>query len=208
MENAIILNKVEKEYCIDSNTLTISENNLCTNNQENVICIKGICSKINANGLPLCENDGSYLNTFQTISGSYNFCIHNNAIIGISTNSNSKTILTEMPGVYLFEVTSQIEEGTVISYNTKVIDQIIHNESTHVVAEFKEYLIKGDTSEFLMQYYKKKEIYNLLPKIFECYISCSVIFPNYVTLPESKYIYKNIKKKTKSNRCSTRTRRP
>ena len=80
-------------------------------------------------------------------------------------------------------------------YNTKVIDQIIHNESTHVVAEFKEYLIKGDTSEFLMQYYKKKEIYNLLPKIFECYISCSVIFPNYVTLPESKYIYKNIKKK-------------
>ena len=34
-----------------------------------------------------------------------------------------------------------------------------------------------------------------MPKIFECYISCSVIFPNYVILPESKYIYKNIKKK-------------
>ena len=46
-----------------------------------------------------------------------------------------------------------------------------------------------------MQFYKKKESFNLLPKIFECYISCSVIFPNYVILPESKYIYKNIKKK-------------
>ena len=80
-------------------------------------------------------------------------------------------------------------------YNIKVIDEIIHNESSHVVAEFKDYLIKGDTSEFLMQYYKKKESFNLLPKIFECYISCSVIFPNYVILPESKYIYKNIKKK-------------
>ena len=80
-------------------------------------------------------------------------------------------------------------------YNVKVIDEIIHNESTHVVAEFKDYLIKGDNSEFLMQYYKKKESFNLLPKIFECYISCSVIFPNYVILPESKYIYKNIKKK-------------
>ena len=80
-------------------------------------------------------------------------------------------------------------------YNIKVIDEIIHNESTHVVAEFKDYLIKGDNSEFLMQYYPKRETYNLLPKIFECYISCSVIFPNYVILPESKYIYKNIKKK-------------
>ena len=80
-------------------------------------------------------------------------------------------------------------------YNIKVIDEIIHNESSHVVAEFKDYLIKGDTSEFIMQYYRKKESLNLLPKIFECYISCSVIFPNYVILPESKYIYKNIKKK-------------
>ena len=80
-------------------------------------------------------------------------------------------------------------------YNIKVIDEIIHNESSHVVAEFKDYLIKGDNSEFLMQYYKKRESFNLLPKIFECYISCSVIFPNYVILPESKYIYKNIKKK-------------
>ena len=80
-------------------------------------------------------------------------------------------------------------------YNIKVIDEIIHNESSHVVAEFKDYLIKGDNSEFLIQYYKRKESFNLLPKIFECYISCSVIFPNYVILPESKYIYKNIKKK-------------
>jgi len=80
-------------------------------------------------------------------------------------------------------------------YNIKIIDEIIHNESSHVVAEFKDYLIKGDNSEFLMQFYKKKESFNLLPKIFECYISCSVIFPNYVILPESKYIYKNIKKK-------------
>lgn len=35
----------------------------------------------------------------------------------------------------------------------------------------------------------------LLPKIYEYYISCSVIFPNYVILPESQYIYKNIQRK-------------
>ena len=80
-------------------------------------------------------------------------------------------------------------------YNIKVIDEIIHNESTHIVAEFKDYLIKGDISEFLQQYYKKKESLNLLPKIYEYYISCSVIFPNYVILPESQYIYKNIQRK-------------
>ena len=80
-------------------------------------------------------------------------------------------------------------------YNTKIIDEIIHNENSHIVAEFKDYLIKGDISEFLQQYYKKKESLNLLPKIYEYYISCSVIFPNYVILPESKYIYKNIQRK-------------
>ena len=80
-------------------------------------------------------------------------------------------------------------------YNVKVIDEIIHNESSHVVAEFKDYLIKGDISEFLQQYYKKEECLNLLPKIYEYYISCSVIFPNYVILPESQYIYKNIQRK-------------
>ena len=80
-------------------------------------------------------------------------------------------------------------------YNIKVIDEIIHNENSHIVAEFKDYLIKGDISEFLQQYYKKKESLNLLPKIYEYYISCSVIFPNYVILPESQYIYKNIQRK-------------
>ena len=80
-------------------------------------------------------------------------------------------------------------------YNIKVIDDIISNESTHVVAEFKDYLIKGDDSEFLQQYYSISRSHNYLPKIFDYYQSCSVIFPNYVILPESKYIYKNIQKK-------------
>ena len=80
-------------------------------------------------------------------------------------------------------------------YYIKVIDDIISNENTHVVAEFKDYLIKGDDSEFLQRYYGLSKIYKYLPKIYEYYQSCSVIFPNYVVLPESKYIYKNIQKK-------------
>ena len=80
-------------------------------------------------------------------------------------------------------------------YNKKVIDEIIHNQTSHIVAEFKDYLIKGDINEFLQQFYKKEESLNLLPNIYDYYITCSVIFPNYVILPESQYIYKNIQRK-------------
>ena len=82
-------------------------------------------------------------------------------------------------------------------YNSIVINHIMHNDPGHIVAEFKDFLIAGDINEFLMKNYKIHEIKFLLPKIFEYYISSSVIFPNYIILPESKYIYKNIQKKQK-----------
>lgn len=82
-------------------------------------------------------------------------------------------------------------------YYTIIINQIISNEQTHIVAEFKDYLIHGDMSEFLQDFYLRTESKLNLPKIFEYYESCSVIFPNYVILPESKYIYKNIQQKQK-----------
>ena len=82
-------------------------------------------------------------------------------------------------------------------YNSIIIEHIIHNEPGHIVAEFKDFLILGDINEFLQNYYKIKESKYILPKIFEYYINCSVIFPNYVVLPESQYIYKNIQKKQK-----------
>ena len=80
-------------------------------------------------------------------------------------------------------------------YNLQVIEDILNNKSTHVVAEFKDYLIYGDDSEFLHYNYKIKDSRKYLPKIFKYYQSCSVIFPNYVTLYESKYLYKNIQRK-------------
>ena len=82
-------------------------------------------------------------------------------------------------------------------YNIRMIEDILNNESTHVVAEFKDYLIWGDITEFLQKSYNIQECRKYLPKIYEYYNSCSVIFPNYVTLHESKYIYKSIRKKQK-----------
>ena len=82
-------------------------------------------------------------------------------------------------------------------YNIKVIDDIINNYDTHLVAEFKDYLIMGDDSEFLQKNYNIGECKKYLPTLFDYYKSCSVIFPNYVILHENKYIFKNIRKKQK-----------
>ena len=82
-------------------------------------------------------------------------------------------------------------------YNIRMIEDILNNEGTHLVAEFKDYLISGDITEFLQKSYTIDECKKYLPKIYEYYNSCSVIFPNYVKLHESKYIYKNIRKKQK-----------
>ena len=82
-------------------------------------------------------------------------------------------------------------------YRIKVIDDILNNNSTHLVAEFKDYLIMGDDSEFLQRRYNLEECKRFLPTLLEYYKSCSVIFPNYVVLQESKYIFKNIRRKQK-----------
>ena len=82
-------------------------------------------------------------------------------------------------------------------YNIKVINEIISNDSSHIVAEFKDFLIKDDFSEFLQKYYTLKDSLLLLNQIFEYYKLSSVVYPNYILLSENKYIYKNIQKKQK-----------
>ena len=80
-------------------------------------------------------------------------------------------------------------------YNIQKIEEIINNEKSHLVAEFKDFLVKGDCAEFLLGCYNLKNIYAIYPQILEYYNDNLFIFPNYVILPESKYIYSNIKKK-------------
>ena len=82
-------------------------------------------------------------------------------------------------------------------YHKMVINDIINNYGTHLVAEFKDYLIIGDESEYLQKQYNLDECKKYLPILFDYYKSCSIIFPNYVVLHENKYIFKNIRKKQK-----------
>ena len=82
-------------------------------------------------------------------------------------------------------------------YDIKVINEIIYNEKSHLVALFKDFLIFDDFSEFLKRFYMLKESTNRLPKICDFYENYSKIFANYIILPESKYMYKNIQRKQK-----------
>ena len=82
-------------------------------------------------------------------------------------------------------------------YNIQKIDEIVNNEKSHLVAEFKDFLILGDIAEFFQKCYIFEEIQELFSQILEYYTENLFIFPNYVILPESKYIYSNIQKKQK-----------
>ena len=82
-------------------------------------------------------------------------------------------------------------------HDKKMINDILYNERTHYVEEFKEYLIYEDYNEFLKRFYKWKELDIKLPKILCFYEKYSKIYPNYTVIPESKYMYKNIKRKQK-----------
>ena len=82
-------------------------------------------------------------------------------------------------------------------YNIMKIDEIINNEKSHLVAEFKDFLVLGDTGEFILKYYSKKDMSKIYKQILDYYDENLFIFPNYVALYESKYIYNNIQKKQK-----------
>ena len=81
------------------------------------------------------------------------------------------------------------------NYNSYVINKIMHNINSHIVALFKEYLINGDIFEFLTKYYDLRKSSYLLKEIITFYTLNNIIYPNYVILPEGNYIFRNIQQK-------------
>ena len=80
-------------------------------------------------------------------------------------------------------------------YGKYIIESLLYEEKNKYVSRFKEYLIIDETAEFFKRYYNFKESLERLTKFFNFYTKYSKLFPNYIPLIESKYIYKNIHKK-------------
>ena len=82
-------------------------------------------------------------------------------------------------------------------YNKTLISRIIFNQKYHFVSLFKEILIFDDPGEFFKRFYSLEESLYKIKTYCDFYEKNSKIFPNYIVLPESKFIFKNIKKKQK-----------
>ena len=117
-------------------------------------------------------------------------------------NYNSKT--KKNTNYFIKKIKERVKKKLIKRYDhplffhdIKMINDIIYNEKTHFVETFKEYLLYEDDNEFLIKFYSKKETSKRLKRILTFYDKYSRIYANYTAIPESKYMYKNIKRKQK-----------
>ena len=82
-------------------------------------------------------------------------------------------------------------------YSFKKINEILYSIPSRFSACYKEAIINCDENEFLTQFYKKKNAKKLLHKLFDFYTNFSVIFPNYMSIPEGIILNNNIIEKQK-----------
>ena len=66
------------------------------------------------------------------------------------------------------------------SFNSLIIKSIIFDQKTHLVTEFKNFLLWDEFSEFLKRFYYLKESKNRIPKITKYYCKYTFIYPNYL----------------------------
>jgi hypothetical protein len=83
------------------------------------------------------------------------------------------------------------------TYSNIIINKIILNQKCIALSKYKDFILYNKEKEFFHRFYSKSEIFLRLKKVCEFYEKHSKVFPNYICLYESKYIYKNIRRKQK-----------
>lgn len=83
------------------------------------------------------------------------------------------------------------------SYALVCINNLIFTENCHIVARFKDFLYYDDSTEFFHKFFQRRELKNILLKACDFYAKYCKVFPNYMILPENKFLYKNLRKKQK-----------
>ena len=119
--------------------------------------------------------------------------LHNNANTSESVNETDKVTYRK----FLVYKLRKKYDAKIYIYNVKKVNELIFNIPSHFTANFKEYLLKEEDSEFLKRFYHKNELKKKLNSIFSFYEKYSKIFPNYTVIREGHYMYKNILKKQK-----------
>ena len=117
----------------------------------------------------------------------------NNRKISQSSKTTIFRVLRQIAYTKLFKKYS----SGIYSYHKILANNLVYNDNCRIVARFKDYLILDDNSEFIRRFYFNEESHPRLVKILNFYETYSKIFPNYMILKESKYLYRNIRKKQK-----------
>ena len=110
--------------------------------------------------------------------------------------SSKKTIFRVLRQIAYTKLFKKYTSGN-FSYYKILANNLIFNDTCRIVARFKDYLIFDDNTEFLRRFYSEEESKPRLDRILTFYETYSKIFPNYMILKESKYLYRNIRKKQK-----------
>ena len=114
----------------------------------------------------------------------------------MENETNNKKFIYQLEKRAKFKLIKRYDKP--LSYHDiKMINDILFNQKTHYVEMFKEYLLYEDYNEFLKKYYNNNIVKIKLKKILIFYEKYSKIYANYTVIPESKYMYKNIKRKQK-----------
>ena len=103
---------------------------------------------------------------------STNISNHNN-------NINNQRINLQKSKEYIITKNLQKYSANAKKYNTNIINSIIFDKRSHIVAVFKNYLLWDETAEFLKRYYKSKESKSRLPNISEYYEKYTLFSCNY-----------------------------
>ena len=83
------------------------------------------------------------------------------------------------------------------TYSNIIITKLIFNQPCSALSKYKDYLLFETEKEYIHRFYSINELKIRLKKVCNFYEKYSKIFPNYISLHESKYIYKNIRRKQK-----------
>ena len=115
---------------------------------------------------------------------------------GKNSQSSRATVFRVLRQISYTKLFKKYTSGN-FSYHKILANNLIFNDTCRIVARFKDYLIFDDNTEFLRRFYTNEESYPRLDRILTFYETYSKIFPNYMILKESKYLYRNIRKKQK-----------
>ena len=115
---------------------------------------------------------------------------------GKNSQSSRATVFRVLRQIAYTKLFKKYTSGN-FSYHKILANNLIFNDTCRIVARFKDYLIFDDNTEFLRRFYTNEESNPRLDRILTFYETYSKIFPNYMILKESKYLYRNIRKKQK-----------